>query len=307
MFKFITRTESVKIECLNVLLYGEPGIGKTSLSFTALKPLMLDFDSGLARAGFRMDAVTVEKWEDVDEIFKSPEFLEFMPRTLVSDTVGAMLDNYIADYVKRKDPINSRRGGELSLQGYGAIKNIFKQFTDRTKTMKISTVYIAHSTEQREGDNVKYVPRVTGGSYDLLRQSMDLVGYIESYQNKRVIRFNPTDRNIGKDCAGLGMVEIPDITKPEYKTFLADLISRTIDKMNAFSENQREFIKQLDDYRNDLSSLTELEPTNKQIAVLASFEDRLAARQMFEILREKAISLGFKYNKETKIFENGNA
>jgi hypothetical protein len=307
MFKFITRTESILVECLNSLIYGEPGIGKSSLGFTSNIPLLLDFDKGLARTGFRGDAVLIEKWEDVNDLLKSPQFLELNPKTLIVDTVGTMLDNYLADYVKRQDPINSRRGGELSLQGYGAMKNCFKQFTDMTGRMKISTVFIAHSTEKKEGSNVKYVPSITGGSYDILHRNMDLIGYMESNLNRRVILFNPTDRNIGKDCAGIGLVEVPNLTKNEYKTFLADLITRTIDKMNAFSENQREFIKQLDDYRNDVSSLSELEPTNKQIAVLASFEDRLSARQMFEILRERAISLGFKYNKETKIFENGNA
>jgi hypothetical protein len=303
MFKFISKTESVKVDCLNVLLYGEPGIGKTSLSFTAAHPLLFDFDSGLARAGFRLDAVKIDKWPDVNAVFKSPEFSEMQPKTIIPDTVGAMLDNFIADYVKSLDPINCRRGGELSLQGYGAMKNIFKQFTDTTKAMKISTIFIAHSTEQREGDTIKYIPRVTGGSYNILRQSMDLIGYIESYQNKRVIRFNPTDRNIGKDCANIGVVEIPDLIKPEYKTFLADLIQKTIDKMNALSENQREFLKLLDDYREDIKALATAEEANVQIQVLSQVTDKLMQKQMFEILREKAVSANCKYNKTIKIFE----
>jgi molybdopterin converting factor small subunit len=303
MFKFIDRTESVKVESLNVLIYGEPGIGKTSLGFTSEKPVMLDFDSGLARACFRLDAVKVERWEDVNEFLKSPEFAELQPKTLIPDTVGAMLDNFIADYVKGLDPVNKRRGGELSLQGYGAMKNVFKQFTDTTKSMKISTVFIAHSTERTEGDTIKFIPKVTGGSYDILRQSMDMIGYIESYQNKRVIRFNPTDRNIGKDCAGIGMVNIPDVSNPKYKTFLADLIAQTIDKMNSLSENQREFLKQLDDYRSDIHALSTADEANAQIKVLSDIPDKLLSRQLFEILREKAVSSNCKYNKESKLFE----
>jgi hypothetical protein len=55
--RIIRSTDPVKIETVVVLVYGDPGAGKTSLAFTAADPLMLDFDRGAHRSGFRGDSV----------------------------------------------------------------------------------------------------------------------------------------------------------------------------------------------------------------------------------------------------------
>lgn len=304
MLQFIKRTESIKTEQLNCLVYGEPGIGKTSLVFTSAKPLLIDFDSGLQRACYRLDSVKVEKWEDVKTLQESKELTEFAPRTLIIDTVGAMLDNYIADYVKRIDPKNARRGGELSLQGYGAMKNIFQQFLDWAKMRKIYLDFVAHVTEEREGDNIKYIPKVTGGSYDILRQTMDLIGYMSSSLNKRVIDFRPIDNHIGKDCANIGQIEVPDYKKPEFKNFFGSIIDRTLDRMNALSENQLEIVKLLDSYKDKVGSIQDVKGFNDNISEIAKTEDKAIQLQMFEILKKEASEKGIGYDKTKKQFED---
>lgn len=301
MFKFIPQTESIKVDILKCLIYGEPGIGKSSLSFTSSKPLLLDFDRGLQRACYRLDAIQVNSWEDVIELQKSKELTQFAPQTIVCDTVGTMLDNYIATYVKKEDPKNSRRGGELSLQGYGAMKNVFQQFFDWSISKRINLIFIAHLTEEREGDNVKYIPKVTGGSYDILRQTMDLIGYMESNQNKRVIDFAPKDRHIGKDCAEIGQIEVTDYRKPEYKTFLQDIIDRTLARMNKLSENQVEVMKKIEAFQSVLTDLSP-EGCNSAIDLLKSEEAAIRV-QMFEILKMKAFEAGTVYNAKVKKFE----
>lgn len=46
----ITRSaDPITVERLNVCIYAQPGIGKTSLGFTADAPLLLDFDQGAHR------------------------------------------------------------------------------------------------------------------------------------------------------------------------------------------------------------------------------------------------------------------
>lgn len=304
MIQFITKTESVKAETLNCLIYGEPGIGKTSISFTSDKPLLIDFDGGLQRACYRLDSVRVETWEDVIELQKSKELAEFAPKTLIIDTVGAMLDNYIADYVKKIDPKNSRRGGELSLQGYGAMKNIFKQFIDWAKSRKINLIFIAHHTEQKEGDDVKFIPKVTGGSYDLLRQSMDLIGYVESANNKRSIDFTPRDRHIGKDCANIGAINIPSVDSSEFTTFYTDIINRTLETMNALSKNQAEILELINGYRKKVEEIGTVDMANEEIKLLSEEKDKGIQVQCFRILQDRCESVGIIYNKESKLFED---
>ena len=86
----ITRAaDPIKVERLNVVIYAPPGIGKTSLAFTAEAPLLLDFDNGSHRAAGRKDVVRVENWTDVVGITAE----DLAPySTVVVDTAGRALD-----------------------------------------------------------------------------------------------------------------------------------------------------------------------------------------------------------------------
>jgi hypothetical protein len=214
-----------------------------------------------------------------------------------------LLDNYIANYVKKEEPKNCRRGGELSLQGYGAMKNVFQQFLEWAMGEQINLIFIAHLTEEKDGDNVKYIPKVTGGSYDILRQTMDLIGFIESNLNKRVIDFAPRDRHIGKDCAEIGMVELPDYRKSEFRTFMDDIIKKTLDRMNSLADNQAAILQKILDFE---VRLTQLNPDkcNALIESLRKENDKALQAQMFAMLRSYAERSGMRYDTKLKAFAN---
>ena len=303
MFKVIKQMDSVQTDSLTALIYGEPGIGKTSLAFTSEKPVLLDFDSGIQRACYRQTSIRVETWEDVIEFQRSKDFKEMKPRTLIIDTAGAMLDIYIADYVKNVDPKNKRRGGELSLQGYGAMKDSFNQFKSWAKTMKINLIFVAHTTTQEDGGNIKFIPKVTGGSYDLLRQECDLIGYMYSNRNKRVIDFNPSDNHIGKNCAEFPIIDIPAYTASEYPTFFYNLIEKTLEKMNSLNENQVQAVKKLSKFSEGLEIVEDVETVNGVLESIMKEKDRTLQLQMFSLLKTKASEHKIKYNGVTKLFE----
>ncbi len=73
--KIIRATDAVKVTILKVLLYGQPGLGKTSLAFTCNAPLCLDFDKGAYRSKQRKDALDIGTWSDVVELMKTPAAL----------------------------------------------------------------------------------------------------------------------------------------------------------------------------------------------------------------------------------------
>ena len=66
--KIVRAADPIKVERLNVCLYAPPGVGKTSLAFTAEAPLLLDFDQGAHRAANRKDSVRVTSWSDVADL-----------------------------------------------------------------------------------------------------------------------------------------------------------------------------------------------------------------------------------------------
>lgn len=302
-YKLITSEDSAETKTLIVLIYGEAGIGKTSLTFTTESPLLFDFDAGIQRTCFRKDAVRIEKWEDLIDFQKSKEFKELKPKTLIIDTAGAMLDNYLAEYVKNIDPKNRRRGGELSLQGYGAMKDIFYQFKNWAKTQNCNLIFIAHATTQEEGDNLKFIPKITGGSADILRQECDLIGYMYSNRNQRVIDFNPTDQHIGKNCAEIPLTTLPHYTDSEYQVFMQMLIDSTLEKMNSLSQSQIEAIKTLEAFKKNVKGLKTIEKFNSTIDEIKEIKVKAIQLQMFDALKNHAEFLGFTYNVKSKKFE----
>jgi hypothetical protein len=251
-FKLISASEPVKAEALCTVLFGEPGIGKTSLSFTSSNSLLMDFDKGLKRCVGRKTAVSFDNWEDANLFLKSDDFRETGTKTLIIDTAGTMLDNFVAGYVTRQDPKNAKGGGELSLQGYGAMKSVFKQFVNQLKAMNIDIVFIAHADQVKDGDNLKFQPKMTGGSYSALIEVADMVGYIENNTGKRTVDFNPTQRHVGKNTAEFPILEIPHYTTSGYDTFLADLIEKTKSKMSNLTEAQIEAANKVKRFRAEI-------------------------------------------------------
>ena len=53
MIKVYSQQDDLIYQGLNILIYGDPGIGKTTLANTAPNPLVLDFDRGSHRASHR--------------------------------------------------------------------------------------------------------------------------------------------------------------------------------------------------------------------------------------------------------------
>lgn len=267
-FKIISEDEPLTLEAIVILIFGEPGIGKTSLSFTADEPLLEDYDEGLQRAVGRKKALKIDKWEDAVDFHNSKQLEELGIQTLIFDTVGTMLDNYISQAVIRDDPKNSKKDGSLALGGYGAMKNVFNAFVRNMKARKIDLIFIAHDDDENVKDSIKKKPKITGGSYDIIKGVADLVGYMETEGDQRVIDFNPCDRHVGKNSAQITKQVIPDFSTPEYGNFMGQLIQKCKDKMNEMSEAQTNaiiLVKEIQGKITGAESIDDLNPVALEI------------------------------------------
>lgn len=230
----LKKEEAIPERPVIIALYGDPGIGKTSLFNTSPNPLLIDFDRGVDRAINRQDTLVVNAWEDVLKEEKSGTFQSYS--TIGIDTAKAALDDFLMSYVIKQDYKNAKN----KLAAYGALGDEFKVFVSNRRSEKADIVIIAHAKDEKEGDIIKKMPDVTGGSYQLLLRIADQVGYMTTINNKRVIQFEPTDRTIGKNVARLPIIEIPDENNPEFRTFMASIIQKTKEQMRNMSEAQRE-------------------------------------------------------------------
>jgi hypothetical protein len=225
-------SDPIKVETITMCLYGVPGLGKTSTAFTAEKPLLLDFDHGAYRAGNRGDTVQVASWADVTAITQS-DLAAY--KTLVVDTAGRALDCLTADIIDR-DP-KAGRGGNLTLQGYGALKGAFIGWLRLMRSFGLDVILIAHSDEQRKGDELIERLDAQGSSKNEIYKSADVMGRLYLAGQVRTLNFSPTDTAFGKNPAQLPPLAVPSFAdQPQY---LAGVIASIKASLNKLSSDQQ--------------------------------------------------------------------
>ena len=256
--KIVRAEDPIKVERLNVVIYGPPGIGKSSVAFTADAPILLDFDNGAHRAANRKDSVRVSDWTDVAGI-AADDLAPF--KTVIVDTAGRALDALTIDII-RDNPKHGGKGGALSLQGYGALKARFTAFLKLLNSFGKDVVLIAHMDEQRNGDEVIERLDVQGGSKGEIYKAADAMGRIVIQGGQRKLLFSPTDAAFGKNPGQLAPLDVPHFTAPEFAGFLGGVIQTTKDRLNALSEDQKAAMDEQEWFRKALPGVSDAEGVN---------------------------------------------
>lgn len=290
--KITSASDPITVDRLNTVIYGPPGIAKTSVAFTTASPLLLDFDNGSHRAINRKDVVQVANWADVAGI-TADDLSPF--KTVIVDTAGRALDALTSDII-RVNPKHGR-GGALTLQGYGELKSRFGSFLKLLNSFGKDVVLIAHMDEQRNGDDIIERLDVQGGSKGEIYKSADAMGRIVIVNGQRKLVFSPTDAAFGKNPGQLDPLDIPHFAQPAFQDFLARVIQQTKDQLNALSEDQREAAAEQEWFRTTLPTVESAQQIN---ALLGRAK---AGGQACKIMvRDRAIELGLEFTKEAGVY-----
>lgn len=281
--KIIKSSEPIRVERVNVCLYGAPGIGKSSVAFTADAPLLLDFDGGAHRAANRKDTVRVSAWSEVVEITAD----DLAPyRTVIIDTAGRALDLLTMDILARNP--KAGRGGALSLQGYGQLKAEFVAWLRMINGFGKDVVLIAHMDEQRNGDDIVERLDVQGGSKGEIYKAADAMGRITMRSGQRVLLFDPSDAAFGKNP---GQLEPLVIQHPDKDpAFLAGVIQRIKAKLNALTAEQAAAQQQLLSWRERIEQMADADAFN---AVMEEIKTAPKAARTLYARAAKAAGLTF--------------
>ncbi len=292
----IKKDTPVTVNTIISLIFGEPGVGKTSFAFTSKNPLLFDTDSGAHRSAFRKDMVAVAQWEDVSNVTaKDMQGYD----TLVIDTTGRMLD-LITDFIVRTQPKNAQRSGALTMRGYGELKAIFLQWVKRIKLLNKDLIFVAHNKEERDGDEILLRPDIQGGSFQEVFKIADSIGYMFRNNKTTMIEYTPTERHLGKDTANIGLISVPDFNQEPL--FADTLTSRIKDTINNRSESGRKLSELVDGYRDKINKLKNPDDFDKMLASLAKIKNDIAVVQIKKLMSTRCGEVNVFFDKSQKKF-----
>lgn len=293
--KVIRSTEPIQIAHPPVLLFSPPGIGKTSMAYTARKPLNFDFDKGAHRSGNRKDTAHADSWEEVDAMLTSPILNDYS--TIILDTVGRCLDLMVLDIID-KNPKRAS-GGQLDQKGWGMLRDRFHTFLARLRALDKDVVMLAHAREKDDGDALIMRPDIQGGSYGEVMKSADLVGYLYVQGKDRILDFNPTDKWVGKNPAQWTPFRVPDYSKsPE---FLAGLLDKAREALGRISQESAEVATILADWRAAVETFTTVDEMNGALTKIEPLAPIIRA-QVKAILWEAVKAAGMQFDPKSKSF-----
>jgi hypothetical protein len=289
---------------IKILLYGQPGIGKSTLALSAPSPLLLDFDNGVHRVSplHQVDTVQIKSWEDCLNVLK--EDLSGY-KTLVIDTAGKMLD-YVAMHIIKKNPKMGKANGALTLQGYGERKAEFRNFLKQVSLIGKHLVFVAHDQEEKDGDNKIIRPEIGGSSAGDLVKELDLVGYMEARGKQRTISFDPCEKFYGKNTCNLDpLIELPHLELGKSNTLLTSIFDDYKRSLETRKDLVVKYNSLMGEIEEKITTIDSVEGANDFAAWAGSFtgfiwDSKIVAGMK---LKAKVAELGLSYNKTSKKYE----
>ncbi len=291
MLKITKSSDPIEVKTITLCGYSPPGLGKTTLAFTAEKPLLLDFDKGAYRAKNRRDIVQIETWADVQNI-TAEDLLPFS--TLIVDTAGRALD-VLTSHILKNNPKAANRVGGLSLQGFGELKTVFSTWVKFVRSFGIDVVLLAHSDEQKDGDDLRERLDIQGGSKNEIYKACDVMGRLYLRDGKRMLNFSPTDTAFGKNPAQLPPLEVPNYNNEP--NFLAGVIAKIKASLNEFSAEQVEISGLLADWKAKVDGAGVPADFTALIGSAKEIDERIRDNAK-RVLAKAAKDKGFSFDKE---------
>lgn len=289
---------------VKMMIYGQAGMGKTTLALSAPRPLLLDFDGGVKRVNMAhldgVDIVQVTSWQDVQQVLQ--ENLSAY-QTIVVDTIGKMMDFIITYKCGTRQP---------QIRDWGGINAEFSWMTRKLSSLNKNVVFVAHRDTRKEGDDTVFIPALREKSYNSIVTELDLLGYLEMKNEngvqRRTITFDPTSRNDGKNTCNLpGIMFVPGIVdaagNPTAKNNFINtqVIAPYLNMLAVKKAQQEQYDKLIAELKDNIELITDAQSANDFIARIDNFEHIGSSKAMAsKMLADKARALNLVLGKDKK-------
>ena len=253
---------------VKMMVYGQPGTGKTTFALSAPKPLLLDFDNGVKRVNMAhlegVDTVQVESWGEIQKLLQQ-NVADIAPyQTIVVDTIGKMMDFIITHCCGARQP---------QIRDWGRINQEFTWFTRALSTLNKHIVFVAHRDSRKEGEETVFIPALREKNYNSIVTELDLLGYLEMKSERgvqmRTITFDPTSRNDGKNTCNLpSSMGVPAILNAQAKptapnNFITEkILNPYLSMLEVKAEERRKYDELLKTIEEDVNNISDAVSAN---------------------------------------------
>ena len=278
------------------LIYGFPGVGKTTAALSMPNPVLIDCERGIGRVNGALRTDFVEL-NSLDE-FNLADLAGY--DTIVFDTLGVLLELFDKK-VKEINPKLVKTDGALSLQGYGTRKILFKNFIADLRKCGKNVLFLAHVAENKDGDITQYRPYATGSSVADLQNDLDYMGFMQMRGGKRSISFSANDQYVAKNSLGLPQyIEVPEVFADN--TFLTDIIVKGTEKRIAQEkEDSKKYLDLMSSAKVILASKKDLNEKTKAVMALPHLFD--SKIRLWHALEALGKAQGLTFNRDKKVWE----
>ncbi len=294
---------------VKMMIYGQAGMGKTTVALSAPKPLLLDFDNGVKRVNMAhlegVDIVPVENWGEIQQLLQQ-NVAELAPyQTIVVDTIGKMMDFIILHCCGTRQP---------QIKDWGRINQEFTWFTRALSSLNKHIVFVAHRDTRKEGEETVFIPALREKSYNSIVTELDLLGYLEMKSERgvqtRTITFDPTSRNDGKNTCNLpSAMSIPTILDNKAQPIAANVfisekvINPYLSMLAVKAEERRKYDELIETITEDVNNITDAQSANDFATRIKEYKhigsSMAKARSLFGA---KVNELGLVYDSEKKTY-----
>lgn len=295
----------------SMIIYGSPGVGKTTLALSAPDPILLDFDNGVSRvrAEHRKDTSVCKSYKEVLADLHSPEMAEY--KTVIIDTGGSLV-SFLKDWAMNEKGAKTKSGEFNSLKGFGFVKAEWASFTEYIKTvMHKNVIYIFHANEEKDKDGNPIQRLVCEGS---VRNSVwtpcDFGGFLQMIGDQRVICFTPEQEYFAKGCHGIvGRIPVPVLAPGAKNDFITRLFETAKANIAAEAEGYNAIKAKYDEImqlvKNIVDGVTDEQSANEAVKTLPAMEHVLTSKkEASAMLNAKAQSIGLKFNPKALRYES---
>lgn len=237
-------------ESINMLVYGDSGVGKTVFAGTAPKALFLAIEAGTIsakRQGSTAELWPITTWQDLQEAY---DWLEENPETyewVIIDTVTQMQRLCMRGILDQAVAENSSRDLDVpAIQDWQKYYKMFQRFILAFNSLPINVLYLAQPMhkDDEEGDSI-VLPEIEGPSHSPLREALmvcasvavvaylkkSAIGKSEDAGTKRSLLFETMPPYFAKDRYNVfprwvAVTESPDDKSTKQMTTMADVQRR---------------------------------------------------------------------------------